>query len=238
MTSLEVSHTTLSCLLQHRFLQHREGYQIKARSRINEKENATMEPTNAITPYTNKIVEQAMENVNACLPVLVEQNKDLTARNKNLEEKCEKLEKVISDQKVVIKQHEEEQMSQLQTGMLFINLDDDEIVRLCTIINKEKCIVPGDKVYIMKMNLVVQWQAVRDNWDTFITENKTATEAAAKEAKEAKEAKMNDPIEMQKRGAKKQKTAETKKLTAIMKEPDQNVKRARMASHLGIELGA
>tara|TARA_B110001452_G_C15125556_1_gene392267 strand:- start:164 stop:778 length:615 start_codon:yes stop_codon:yes gene_type:complete len=204
-----------------------------------------MEPTNAITPYTNKIVEQAMENVNACLPVLVEQNKDLTARNKNLEEKCEKLEKVISDQKVVIKQHEEEQMSQLQTGMLFINLDDDEIVRLCTIINKEKCIVPGDKVYIMKMNLVVHWRAVRDNWDTFITDNKTAKEAVAKKATEAamaameaKAAKKNDPIEMQKREAKRQKTAETKELSAIMKEPDQDVKRARMASHLGIDLGA
>ena len=202
-----------------------------------------MEPTNAITPYTNKIVEQAMENVNACLPMLVEQNKDLTARNKNLEEKCEKLEKVISDQKVVIKQHEEEQLSQLQTGMLFINLDDDEIVRLCTIINQEKCIVPGDKVYIMKMNLVVHWRAVRDNWDTFMTENKTAKEAAAKEAKEAeeaataaKEAKKNDPIEMQKREEKKQKAAQTRKLNAIAMETDQNVKRARMASHFGIEL--
>ena len=191
-----------------------------------------MEPTNAITPYTNKIVEQAMENVNACLPMLVEQNKDLTARNKNLEEKCEKLEKVISDQKVVIKQHEEEQLSQLQTGMLFINLDDDEIVRLCTIINQEKCIVPGDKVYIMKMNLVVHWRAVRDNWDTFMTENKTAKEAATA----AKEAKKNDPIEMQKREEKKQKAAQTRKLNAIAMETDQNVKRARMASHFGIEL--
>jgi len=219
-----------------------------------------MEPTNAITPYT-KIVEQAMENVNACLPMLVEQNKDLTARNKNLEEKCEKLEKVISDQKVVIKQHEEEQMSQVQTGMLVINLDDDEIVRLCAIINQEKCIVPGDKVYIMKLNLVVQWRAVRDNWDTFITDNKTAKEAAAKEAKEtkeaaakeakeaeeaakaaeeaakaAKEAKKNDPIEMQKREEKKQKAAQTRKLNAIAMETDQNVKRARVASHFGIEL--
>ena len=194
-----------------------------------------MEPTNAITPYTNKIVEQAMENVNACLPVLVEQNKDLTARNKNLEEKCEKLEKVISDQKVVIKQHEEEQMSQLRTGMLFINLDDDEIVRLCTIINQEKCIVPGDKVYIMKMNLVVHWRAVRDNWDTFITDNKTAKEAAAKAAEEAKEAakaakvaKNNDPIEIQKREAKKHKAADTKLLNSIFNESDENVKRARI----------
>ncbi len=205
-----------------------------------------MEPTNAITPYTNKIVEQAMENVNACLPVLVEQNKDLTARNKNLEEKCEKLEKVISDQKVVIKQHEEEQMSQLQTGMLFTNLDDDEIVRLCTIINQEKCIVPGDKVYIMKMNLVVHWRAVRDNWDTFITDNKTAKEAAEEAAKAAEEAakaaeeaakaakvaKKNDPIEMQKREAKKQKADDTKRINSIFNESDENVKRARLQVEL------
>lgn len=41
---------------------------------------------------------------------------------------------------------------------------------------------------------------------------------------------------MQKREEKKQKASQTRKLNAIAMETDQNVKRARMASHFGIEL--
>lgn len=186
------------------------------------------ENTNAIIPFTfMKVIEKSMES-NAAYITTTER------RNKDLEDKVEQLEKYISDQQVVIKQLEADRMSQTQAGMNIINLNDDEIMLLCAIINREKCIVPGQAVNTMKMNLVVQWQAVRDNWDTFITKNK----AAAKEAADAAEAKRTDPIEEKKREAKRQKTAETKKLTAIMKETDPYVKRARMASHFGIELGS
>ena len=185
-----------------------------------------------------KAVIPSLESNTVCV-------KSLQADKAKLEGKVDQQDILISKQQAYIEQLEKEHTSQTQVGMNLINLNDDEIMLLCKIINREKCIVPGTTVYIMKVNLVVHWRAVRDNWDTFITENKTAKEAAEKKAKEAeeatkkaKEAKKNDPKEKEKREEKKKKSAETRRLNDINNEPDEEVKKARIASHFGIQLSA